>query len=178
MHKIAPTTDKYIYQPVMHFAQAAPTQIRAVVHRKWKLMIMNKIKNFHISFLSEQGLIAFTSLLVISAVALGISVSIVLLGIGEANSSLGFKKGQETLRIAEACAEEALLRLRDSAVYPGSTLNVGDGSCTMSVSGSGSLRTIDVGATITGPPRFVKNIRVNVQRLGQSISITSWSEVL
>lgn len=141
-------------------------------------MIFNTIKNSHTSLLREQGLIAFTSLLIISAVALSISVSIVLLGIGEADNSLGFKKGQETLKIAEACIEETLLRLRDNAMYSGGSLNVGDGSCTMSISGSGSVRTIDVTATIIGPPRFVKSVRAIARRLGNSISITGWSEVL
>lgn len=140
-------------------------------------MIFTYSKNSPNSF-SHEGLIAFTSLLIISAVALGISVSIVLLGIGEAGSSLAYKKGQETLKIAEACAEEALLRLRDNVTYSGGTLNVGDGSCTMSISGSGSIRTIDIVATITGPPRFVKSIRVTARRLGNSISITGWNEVL
>ena len=47
------------------------------------------------------GFIAFTSLLIISAVALAIAASISLLGVDEAKSSLSFKKGQETLKLAD-----------------------------------------------------------------------------
>lgn len=125
---------------------------------------------------NQQGFIAFTSLLVISAVTLAIAVSISLLGISEANTSLGFKKGQETLKIAESCAEEALLRLRDNASYSGGSLNVGNGSCTISISGTGSDRTIDISATLTGPPDYVKKIQVTAKRVGNSINIVSWQE--
>lgn len=126
---------------------------------------------------ANQGFIAFTSLLVISAVTLAIAVSISLLGISEANTSLGFKKGQETLKIAEGCAEEALLRLRDSASYTGGSLNVGNGSCIMSISGTDPNFTIDVTATITGPPQYIKKVQVTTKRAGNSINIVSWQEV-
>lgn len=125
----------------------------------------------------QQGFIAFTSLLVISAVTLAIAVSISLLGITEANTSLGFKKGQEALKIAESCSEEALLRLRDNAGYAGGSLNVGNGSCNMSISGIGSDRTIEITATLTGPPDYVKKLQVTAKRVGNSINITSWQEL-
>jgi len=123
------------------------------------------------------GFIAFTSLLVISVVTLAIAVSISLLGISEANVSLGFKKGQETLKVAEGCAEEALLRLRDNANYTDSSLNVGSGSCNISISGTGSDRTIDITATISGPPDYVKKIQITAKRAGNSINLVSWQEI-
>lgn len=129
----------------------------------------------------QQGFIALTSLLVISAVALAIAVSISVLGINEANSSLGFKKGQEALKIAEGCAEEALLRLRDSDSWDpnGSEISLPglDGNCTVDVSGTGSDRTIDVTGTITGPPQYIKKIQVTAKRAGNSINLITWQEV-
>lgn len=125
----------------------------------------------------QQGFIAFTSLLVVSAVTLAIAASISLLGIGEANTSLGFKKGQEALKVAEGCAEEALLRLRDNANYADSSLNVGNGSCNISISGTGRDRTINITATIFGPPNYVKKIQVTAKRAGSSINLISWQEV-
>jgi len=123
------------------------------------------------------GFIAFTSLLVISAVALTIALSISLLGINEAKSSLDFKKGQETLKIAEGCLEEALIRLRDKVDYSGGSLNLGDGSCTISISGTGSDRTIDITATITGPPDYIKKLQAVIKRTGYAVNLISWQEV-
>lgn len=124
----------------------------------------------------QSGFIAFTSLLVVSAATLAIAVSISLLGIGEAKSSLDFKKGQEALKIAESCLEEGLLRLRDNANYTGGSLNVGEGSCTINVRGSGNEKTINVSATITGALQYVKELEASTKRVGNSINITSWEE--
>lgn len=126
---------------------------------------------------SKNGFIALTSILVISAVALAVTVSISLLGVGEAKSSLDFKKGQEALKIAEGCVEEALLRLRDDASYSGGSLNVGNGSCTINISGTGSDRTIDVSATLSVPPDYVKKLQITAKRIGNSINSITWQEV-
>ena len=141
--------------------------------------MMIKDNNFPLStfhFQLESGFIAFTSLLIISAAALAIAVSISFLGIGEAKSSLDFKKGQEVLKIAESGAEEALLRLRDNARYTDGTLNLGDGSCTINVSGSGSEKTIAISATIPGTPQYVRKLKVIAKRVGNSINLTGWEE--
>lgn len=125
----------------------------------------------------NNGFVALVSLLVISAAVLVISTSISLLGVGESKASLDFKKGQETLKVAEGCAEEALLRLRDNASYTGGSLNVGDGSCTISISGTGADRTITITASISGPPQYTRKVQVTIKRAGNSINIISWVEV-
>ena len=126
---------------------------------------------------TQKGFVALISIIVISTVALGIAMSISLLGVGEARSALDFKRGNETLKIAEGCIEEALLRLRDNAGYTGDPLDVGDGSCTITISGTGADRTIDVEATITTPVDYIRNIRVTVKRTGNSINVVSWQEM-
>ncbi len=123
------------------------------------------------------GYIALTSILVISAVALAISISISLLGVGEAKSSFDYKKGQETLKIAESCIEEALLRLRNDSNYAGASLNVGNGTCSINVSGADADRTIDVSAQLTNLSSYTQNIQVTAKRTGNSINIVSWNQV-
>jgi hypothetical protein len=123
------------------------------------------------------GYIAFMSILVISAVALAISLSISLLGVGEAISSLDFKKGIEVEQIAESCVEEALYRLRDDSIYLGGTLNAGNGLCTISIEGTGTTRTINVVGQIDQTSDYVKHIRVEVELLGNSINILSLGEI-
>ena len=126
---------------------------------------------------NQSGFIAFISLIIISAVALAIAASISLLGIDEAKSSLSFKKGQEALKLAEGCLEESLLRLRDNSAYTGGSLNLGDGSCTISVSGSGSDRTINIQSTISDPPDYVKNLTATIKLTGNSIRLVTWQEI-
>lgn len=131
--------------------------------------------------INKQGFIAFTSLLIISAITLSIIVSISLLGVSEAAASLSFKKGQEAFQIAQSCAEEALLRLRDNAAWdpnasqiplPGLT-----GSCIVDIEASANDRTIDITATIPGPPEYVKKLELTAKRVGHSLNIIFWQEV-
>jgi len=119
---------------------------------------------------------ALTSIIVISAITLAIAVSISLLGVGEARNSLDFKKGQGTLKIAEGCVDEALYRLKLDGGYSGGSLNVGDGTCNISVSGTGADRTVNVLAQLSNGSSYSKRIQITVKRAGTAINITSWSE--
>jgi cell division septation protein DedD len=125
---------------------------------------------------NTQGFIAFTSLLVISAVTLAIAMSVTLMGISSANSSLGYQKGQTAVKIGESCLEETLLRLRNDGNFSGVSLSVGDGSCITTVSANGNIRTIWVTGTITGPPAFIKILNGVATRAGKSITLNSWTE--
>jgi hypothetical protein len=147
---------------------------------KKKPTIQNKIR--HSSFVIRYsyfsgGYIALISILAISAVALAISVSISLLGVGEAKSSFDYRRGQETLKIAEGCVEETLLRLRNDSTYSGGSLNVGNGTCTINVSGAGADKTIDVSAQLTDLSSYTQNIQVMAKRTGNSITMVSWNQI-
>ncbi len=129
---------------------------------------------------SQSGVVAFMTMLVVSAVALAVAVSISLLGVSEARNSLDFKRGHETLKIAEACVEEGLLRLRNEDTYTGTggtPLPVGNGLCTISVSGVTNDRTIDATATLSTTPSVTKSVQVTAKRTGNSINIVSWQEL-
>jgi hypothetical protein len=167
---------KHVMLQAINSAQEDQMQTPAVVRRK-QLDIVNHIENINLKTKNQKGFIALTSILIISTVALAVSVSISLLGVGEAKSSLDFKKGQETLKIAEGCIEEALIRIRNDDTYTGGSLNVGDGSCTISVSGTGSDRTVDVTATISGSSLdYIKRIQITTKIIGNSINILTWTE--
>lgn len=128
-------------------------------------------------FMKKNGYIAFTSILIVSAVALLISVSMSILGIDEAKSSLTYKKGQETLKIAEGCLEEALIRIRDDVFYTSGSLNLPDGSCTINVSANGSEKTIDIVAVISGNPGYEKHLLVLTEFSAGDVVIKSWQEI-
>jgi len=122
------------------------------------------------------GFIALTSLLVISAVTLAIAMSVTVMGISSANSSLGYQKGQEAEKISESCLEETLFRLRGDGNFAGVSLTLGSGSCIATVSAQGDQRTINVTGTIPGPPVFIKRLQASSTRVGKSITTFSWQE--
>ncbi len=127
------------------------------------------------------GFIAFTSLLVISAAALAIATSIALIAVSNSRSSLDFKKGMESLAVAESCAEDTLLHLRDNAKYDPEgvqlTLPELSGDCTIDVAGAGMQKTIDITSTVDVPPKYINSLEVIINRLGTSVNLRSWQKV-
>lgn len=124
-----------------------------------------------------KGFIALTSILIISAIALAVAVSISLLGIGEARNSLDYKKGREALYLAYGCVDEALLQLKLDETYTGGALSLGNGTCNIVISGVGSEKTIDVEAEIPGTPRFVKRLQAQTKRANNHINVLNFTEL-
>lgn len=117
----------------------------------------------------KHGWIALVSLLIINAVALAVAMSVTSLSLNDAATSLGIAKKMEVDAVALGCMEDSLIRLRNVQSYTGGTLVVGNGSCTIAISGGGTSRTIDVTATIPGPPNFNAIRRVTATLSGGSI---------
>lgn len=126
---------------------------------------------------NTDGVVAVLMMLVISVVVLVTTVSVVLLGISEARNSLDFRRGQEALRIAEGCADEALLRTRDDGNYTGGSLDVGDGSCVIVVTTGALGDEIRVDSLLPGPPDFAKSLLVTSQQDGNGVTVIQWQEV-
>lgn len=141
----------------------------------YQLLITNQIGLPRRSF-TQAGFMAFASLLVVSAVTLAIAVSIVLLGVGEARSSLDFRLGSTALVAARACGEEALYRVKFDQSYAGGSLNVGGGVCSISVIALGSQRSITVDAQVSAASSYSKRIRIVAERTGGGVSIKNWQE--
>ena len=133
-------------------------------------------KNKKDTFDKRAGFVAFTSLLVISAITLAVVITSSLMGVSEARSSLDFKRGLETYNIAVSCVEEALLKLKNNPGYTGSSLIVGDGECTIEISVAGTARTINVYATLSSSAS-VKRIQAEAQVGTGSVSIQNWQAV-
>lgn len=125
----------------------------------------------------DNGFIALTSLLIISAIALAIAVSISLLGIGETKSSLDYKKGREVYYIARGCLDESLLQLKSDETYPGETFPFGNGACNIVVSGTSGSYTIDIEATLPGNPQYLKRLQAQVMKSGNSINLISMEQI-
>lgn len=123
----------------------------------------------------KKGFIAISTILIISAVVLGIAVTVALVSIGEGQASLALTKGEQTLHFVEGCAEDALLKIRSNASYanPGpATITQPEGTCSISVT-SGSPNTLIV---TTQDTKYKRTVQIQYTRSSSGISMTSWKE--
>lgn len=123
------------------------------------------------------GWVALSSLLIVSAVVLSITISVSLQGVDQLQMALGNSRGLQAYYLAVSCIETGLLALRDSGSYSGQTLQPSAGSCTVTVTGSGANRTLVSTGTVFGPPEFTRQIEVRVKRTDGSITILTWQEI-
>lgn len=79
----------------------------------------------------------------------------------------------QALEIAEAGAQNALVRLLRATNYTGETLAVGDGNVTVTVSGT-NMKTIKSVGTIAN---FSRTIQVSVTITNGVLAVTSWAEL-
>src|SRR3989344_3195474 len=82
---------------------------------------------------TREGAMLLLTVLVCGAVALGISMNLAMRSIGELDMGFAGKQSLEALAVADGCVEEALLRLWEDIDYAGGTLDLGDGSCAITV---------------------------------------------
>jgi hypothetical protein len=79
-----------------------------------------------------------------------------------------------------ACLDEAIIRLKRDSGYAGlHTVPIGDGTCTLTVSGAGSSRTVSVTAT---SGFYTKNVTAALTQSaaggGTRWTVSSWQETV
>ncbi|OGM18105.1 hypothetical protein A2V61_02600 [Candidatus Woesebacteria bacterium RBG_19FT_COMBO_47_8] len=121
----------------------------------------------------QKGYIAFSSVLIISAVLLVIGVTLALTSISEAQKSLSGRRREETINRVEACIEDAIYSINTNNSLP-STITLPEGICSLVVdSHTGFDWTFTVSATVNG---YGKSIRVITTR-ATTITPVSWKEI-
>jgi hypothetical protein len=121
----------------------------------------------------QRGYIALITILIISAVVLGVASTASLLAIGGAQSSFAGIKGENALQLVEGCAEDALLKSQQNSSYNGGTIGRPEGTCVVSVAKNGNKWTLTVTSTATD---YNRTIQVKFTR-GTGLSLTSWQEI-
>lgn len=123
-----------------------------------------------------RGYIALISVLIISAVLILIAVSIVQLGIGGTKMAIQENQSLESDYVAQACAEEALIKLVESATYSGNEIiTINGNTCQiLPLEGSGSNKVIKI-STMTH--NQTKRLKIETNQLRPTIGIASWQEV-
>lgn len=122
------------------------------------------------------GYVTLLSVLILGAVAVLISTSVILLGLGSSRTSLSLTNSAQAKALANACAEEALQQIHDNKYYEGTgNLSLGDGDCEYSVISLGvQNREINSTGNVSNVTRKVK---ITIDQITSEINVSSWQEV-
>ena len=127
--------------------------------------------------LAEQGYIALISVIIISALIVLIASSANLISISESSMGLNERQSWEAFYLANACGEEALMKLKESLKYKGDeTLNFENGTCTI-LSGTGAGNQNRMINISDSDYNIFRKIKIVINRVNPEIDIKSWMEV-
>ena len=127
-------------------------------------------------FTQKNGFITLISVLVVGALGVAISVSLLLLGLNSSRTSFAYEQSNQTKALANACAEEGLQQIRDSTSFTGTgSLTLVQGTCSYTVtSQGGSNRTITSTGTVG---TIIRKVKIIISGINPTITATSWQEV-
>lgn len=120
------------------------------------------------------GFAALTVVIIMMVVISIFAISANRSALGELINVAAKYQSQNSFYRSDACAEEALLRLRSDAGYNGGTIVLPEGSCEIAVAPNGAIRTITVNASYRNSYRSTKTEALTG---AQSIVLQAWSEV-
>lgn len=125
---------------------------------------------------NTKGFVTLFSVLIVSAVAIAVTISTLLLGMSRSQTSFAQEQSYQAKALASACAEEALEQIRDHTPFTGSgRLSLGQGICTYTVTNPGGQNRIVTATGTVGS--LVRKIKIIINTLHPSLGITSWQEV-
>jgi hypothetical protein len=124
------------------------------------------------------GYIALIGVLIAGALMLLIGVGSSLRGIDTLNAVSGEESSFRAVLLGDACAEEALLRLKGDLAYSGNeTIIVGGGeTCRiLPLSGTGNIDRVITTQGIDN--NYVRNVRVDIAQVNPSLQIRTWVNI-
>lgn len=129
--------------------------------------------------MNSQNKKAFTTLLavlIITAIALAVSTSLLLLGLNSSKTSFAIEQSNQAKALANACAETGLQQIRSSTPYVGTgNLTLGNGTCNYTVTNTdGTNRTVTAYGTVG---TIIRRISISVTAINPKIIISSWQEI-
>ena len=123
------------------------------------------------------GYILLITILIIGAIASAILSSLLLLGISSAQVSFSVQQSEEALAGAQACAEYALLKLRQSPSYAGNEhRTLGSYACeVLAVGGIGNNNRAVCTEGTSGDS--IRRLEIAVSQILPQTKVYSWQEV-
>lgn len=125
---------------------------------------------------SQRGAVALTTVLVISVLAVLIAGALLSGSIDAARLTLTQQQSAQARSLADACADEALEQIRASSNFTGNgNLTLGTGSCTYTViDQGGENRLITASGSVAS---VIRRVTVTVTQLFPTIVTSQWIEV-
>lgn len=114
------------------------------------------------------------TLLIFMVMMITITGAAVALSINNSISADKFAIGIDSYTIAESGVENALIRLLRDPNYTGETINVGDGTATITVTGDITSKTIISSGKINN---FARKIELRTAYNDGMLSVLSWREI-
>lgn len=127
--------------------------------------------------LGSSGYIAISTVVIILAVILALTITMSYSAIGEAQSGLSVLQGEENLQEAEGCVEDVMLKIRSNPVTVASVTRP-EGTCSVNYTASGPTNwdmTVTFQSTTSTGIR--RSIRVIFTRSATGLTMTSWNEI-
>ena len=122
---------------------------------------------------NQSAFIALTTLLIIFVLALIIGLSFSLLSVGQAMMGLKKSQSSQAYFLANLCAEEALMKLKENLNYPGNeTISIEESSCQiLPIEGRWVVKVIGDWKS------QIKKMKIVISQVNPKIIISSWQEV-
>ncbi|MDH3324750.1 MAG: hypothetical protein OEL89_03870 [Candidatus Peregrinibacteria bacterium] len=134
------------------------------------LLLITRCKN------GKPAYVTLVAVLVVGAVSLAVSTSLIMLGLGTSRTSLARAQSYQAKSITNACAEMALEGIRLDAGHLGTqNLTLGQGSCSYTVTTQGGeSRIIEAIGTVG---TVVRKMKISITAINPYITVSSWKEV-
>lgn len=126
---------------------------------------------------SRRGYIALISVVLMSALGLGIMLSVIAAGVNAGKTDFSLQQSGGARSIAASCAEEALQRILETSTTTSSgNLTIGSGTCSYLITSTSSGQNITIASTgVLGT--VTSKIKVVVATTTPGITLSSWEEV-
>lgn len=141
-----------------------------IIFQKYFMVPLHSVKH------KNNGYVILISVLIVGAIGIAITVSLLLLGVGNSRTSFANEQSNQAKALANACAEEALQQIRDSVPFTGSgNLTLGQGTCAYTVTSQGGQnRTVVASSAVE---TIIRKTKIIINGITPAILITSWQEV-
>lgn len=129
------------------------------------------------SKIKTKGYIALTTALIVGAVGTVVGVSILTLALYYTKTSLLSYFSLESKGMANACAEEALKRIRLENYVGNGSLTIDGKSCSYNITGTIPNLEIRASNSTTAVNQTTRKVKITIDQINPTIRITSWQEV-
>ncbi len=151
--------------------------IKAVIARSSLPTGRQARQSYNIMLKNKSGFTLLITILIVGAVVLAIASTLFLMSVGAAKNIAVAEASARAGAMADACAEEALEKIRESTTFIGyGTLSLGGESCGYLVTGlGGQNRRVVASSTVSD---VVRKVKITVDTINPLINVTSWQEVI